>query len=103
MPANIGMESGDPRVAFIYGDQSVYWYIAVLTVGVVSACLSRLDVGAQRSRQSFFFACLVLVSCMTAALLLARHEAWSVAGFTLGMMTVIAVWDVKPQAQAEFS
>jgi hypothetical protein len=97
------MDSGDPRVAYIYGDLSVYWFVAILTLGVISAGLSRVDAGGQRSRQSLFFACLLLVSCMTAALLLARHEAWSVAGFTLGMMTVIAVWDVKPEAQAELS
>jgi hypothetical protein len=102
-PAKLEWNPETLRVAYIYGDQSVYWYVAVLTLGVLSACVARLDAGGQRVRQSAFFACLVLVSCMTAALLMARHEAWSIAGFTLGMMTVIAVWDVKPTVQPELS
>jgi hypothetical protein len=91
------------RVAYIYGDQSVYWYVAILLTGLITACIARLDAGGLRFRQSAFFASLILVSCLTGALLWARHEAWSIAGLTLGMMTVIAVWDVKPALQTELT
>ena len=90
-------------MAYIYGDQSVYWYMAILLTGLLSACVSRLDAGGRRFRHSAFFASLIAVSCLTGALLLARHEAWSIAGLTLGAMTVIAVWDAKPTLQTELS
>jgi hypothetical protein len=91
------------HVAYIYGDQSVYWYAAILLTGLIAACVARLDAGGRRIRQLAFFVSLLLVSLLTGALLLARHEAWSIAGLTLGMMTVIAVWDAKPALQTEFS
>ena len=90
-------------MAYLHGDPSLHGFLAILTLGVLSACLSRLDAGGQRSRQTLFFASLLLVGLMTASLLLASHEAWAVAGFTLGMMIVIAVWDVKPGIQPELS
>ena len=84
------------------GDPSFVFFLSVLTLGVVSACLSRMEVGPLLSIRLVFFACLLLVSVLTGTLMLARHELWAVAGFTLGMMTVIAVWDAKPSVQPEF-
>ncbi len=81
-------------------DSLVFWSLsAIQACGLASAWMARCSGGSRHRCQweRLFFACLMLVGLSTmGATLLPRSSNWLFGGATLGVMLLMAVWDVRP-------
>lgn len=83
------MQSLDPT--------SVWWIVAVVqTVGIATACLTRLSEGSlgERTCQRVFLGSLSLTGLATLGSLVLGPGACVASGTTLAVMVLTATWDV---------